>query len=92
MSIAFNKRDYRQYDSDDDSFSDEDSDEIGREDYLSKRRVSRRVPLEWVDELYIDIKDNAAENAAFVFDKLESHHLAEFLCHFLPINSVYSFQ
>ena len=92
MSIAFNKRDYRQYDSDDDSFSDEDSDEIGREDYLSKRRVSRRVPLEWVNELYIDIKDNAAENAAFIFDKLESHHLAEFLCYFLPINSVYSFQ
>jgi hypothetical protein len=90
MSIAFNKRDYKEYDSDDDSFSDEDSGDDGV-NTQEKRRTIKRVPLEWVDELFLDLKDKANENGAFIFDKLESHHLAEFLSDFMPVNSLYSF-
>ncbi|HMP29311.1 MAG TPA: hypothetical protein PKD85_06910 [Saprospiraceae bacterium] len=76
MSIGFDKREYTYYDSEDDSFSEEDGDHDER-DYTKVSKCN--VPNEWVDQLCIDIQSEAAHQSLEIFDKLDPYGLAEFL-------------
>ena len=76
MSIAFNKKDYKIYDSEDDESSSED------EELHQTTKNIIATPNDWIDRLYSDLKYMAKDRAIPIFENLDSEILAEFASSF----------
>lgn len=71
MSIAFDKRDYAYYDSEEDSFSDEDS--------IEEQDKEIKIPLEKIDKLVLFFTKVAEEQSLDLFENLTSESLDSFI-------------